>query len=57
MIPGIFKETLDRKTTGFSGKDLAADAVGAAVGVLTGGFIVSYSRRTNETRVSYSTQF
>lgn len=32
MVPGILKEVSDRSTTGFSGKDLAANALGAAVG-------------------------
>ena len=43
MIPGLLKEIHDDSQAGnqFSGKDLAADALGAAVGVHFGHWIVT----------------
>ena len=43
MIPGLLKEIHDGSQAGnrFSGKDLAADALGAAVGVQFGHWIVT----------------
>lgn len=38
MIPGVLKELADSR---FSGKDLAADALGAALGVQLGHWIVT----------------
>ncbi|MDO9226051.1 MAG: hypothetical protein Q8M09_17525 [Pseudomonadota bacterium] len=38
MIPGVLKEITDSR---FSGKDLAADALGAALGVQLGHWIVT----------------
>jgi len=57
MIPCVAKELIDKSKTGFSKQDLVADAIGAAIGVYTGGFIVSYNHRNNETKVSYNTRF
>lgn len=55
MIPGVLKEISDRKTTGFSGKDLVADAVGAALGVYTAHWILT--RNQGKTIVAYQTEF
>lgn len=55
MVPGVLKEVSDRSTTGFSGKDLVVDAIGAALGVATGRFMVS--RREGKTVVSYYQEF
>ncbi len=57
MIPGLLKETMDAQSggTGFSGKDMAANALGAAVGVLTGGLLIHYTRGV--TTVAYATTF
>jgi uncharacterized protein YfiM (DUF2279 family) len=57
MIPGVAKELLDMRKggTGFSSKDLAADALGAAIGVYAAGWMLSYNQRT--TTVAYTTQF
>ena len=52
MVPGVLKEVSDRSTTGFSGKDLAANALGAAVGVGLGGWIIQ--RQRGATVVAYS---
>lgn len=56
MLPGLLKETLDSTQKGnhFSKKDLIADAVGAAIGVYTGGLLLSYSERTRTTTVAIS---
>ena len=56
MIPGVLKEVSDRGTTGISGKDLAADALGAALGVYAAGWMVSRSQN-GTTVVSYATTF
>ena len=57
MIPGLLKEITDAQKggSGFSGKDLAADALGAAVGVYAGGWLIS--RRDGATVVAYQTSF
>ncbi len=52
MIPGVLKEASDRGTTGFSGKDLAANAIGAAAGVYLGGWIIQ--RQRGATVIAYS---
>ena len=43
MVTGLLKEISDaqRGGSGFSGKDLAADALGAAFGVATGGWLIA----------------
>jgi hypothetical protein len=57
MIPGVLKELSDSSKggSGFSGKDLVADAVGAALGVYTGGWLLSRSQ--GKTMLSYRTEF
>lgn len=57
MIPGLVKELSDsgRGGTGFSGKDMVANAVGAALGVYTGSWMVTRHRGT--TIVAYTTTF
>jgi putative lipoprotein len=57
MIPGVAKEVLDagHGGSGFSLKDLGADAIGAALGVYTGGWLLSRSQKT--TVVAYMTEF
>ena len=57
MIPGLLKEVSDAQKggTGFSGKDLVANALGAAVGVYAGGWMIS--RRDGATVVAYQTLF
>lgn len=57
MAPGLLKEIMDaqRGGTGFSGKDLTADALGAAFGVYTGGWLISRNQGT--TKVAYATAF
>lgn len=50
MIPGFLKEVSDIKGSGFSGKDLAADALGAAFGVLGGGWMITNTKVTYETK-------
>ena len=59
MVPGVLKEVVDSRQKGnyFSGKDLAADALGAAFGVWAGGAMLSYSERDKTVKVSYSTKF
>ena len=56
MAPGVLKEVIDSrlKNNYFSGKDLLADAVGAALGVYTGGLLLSYNERTKTTTVAIS---
>jgi hypothetical protein len=55
MIPGVLKEVSDRSSTGFDKKDLLADAIGAALGVATGRWMVMRSKGT--TVVAYRTEF
>ena len=57
MIPGVLKEVLDAQKggTGFSGKDLVADAIGAALGVATGHWLIS--KQGDKVVVSYRTTF
>jgi uncharacterized protein YfiM (DUF2279 family) len=55
MIPGVLKEISDRNTTGFSGKDLATDALGAALGVYASGWLIK--RNNGVTTVAYATNF
>lgn len=54
---GVLKESLDTQKTGgkFSGKDVAATMLGAAVGVAVGGLVIRYSQGT--TQVAYTTRF
>jgi hypothetical protein len=55
MVPGVLKEISDRSSTGFDKKDLLADAIGAALGVATGRWLVMRSNGT--TVVAYRTEF
>jgi hypothetical protein len=55
MVPGLLKEVSDRKGTGFDPKDLAANAIGAALGVATGRWLVL--RQNGTTVVAYQTEF
>jgi hypothetical protein len=55
MVPGLIKEVSDRKGTGFDGKDLLANGIGAALGVATTHWILSRSNGT--TVVAYRTEF
>lgn len=56
MVPGVLKEVLDSQQKGnrWSNKDIAADALGAATGVITGGLMLSYNERTKTTTVAIS---
>lgn len=56
MVPGVIKEVIDSRSKNnyFSGKDLLADAIGAALGVYTGGLLLSYNERTKTTTVAIS---
>jgi hypothetical protein len=55
MVPGVLKEISDRSSTGFDKKDLLADAIGAALGVATGRWMVM--RSNGATVVAYRTEF
>jgi hypothetical protein len=55
MVPGVLKEISDRSSTGFDKKDLLADAIGAALGVATGRWMVV--RSNGATVVAYRTEF
>lgn len=55
MTPGLLKELSDKSGTGFSGKDIAANAIGAALGVATTNWLISRSNGT--TVVAYRTEF
>jgi hypothetical protein len=55
MVPGRLMEVSDRGSTGFSGADLAANAIGAALGVATGRWLVL--RQNGTTVVAYQTEF
>jgi hypothetical protein len=52
MIPGALKEATDKKA---SGKDMAANAIGAALGVYTGKWMVT--RNNGTTKVAYRQEF
>lgn len=54
LVPGLIKETIDSTQRGnrFSGRDMVANAVGAAIGVYTGGLLLSYNERTRTTTVA-----
>ena len=54
MVPGLIKEASDRTTTGFDAKDLAANAIGAALGVATGRWLVL--RQDGKTFIAYRTE-
>ena len=56
MIPGIAKEWHDCNVSGLaSRRDLVSDAVGAALGVYLGGFIIDY--RKGNVKVAWATTF
>lgn len=57
MVPGTVKELIDATQAGnkFSGKDMAFNAMGAALGVSVGHFALR--RQDGQTVVSYSTRF
>ena len=59
MVPGVLKEIVDSQQKGnhFSQRDLISDAVGAALGVYTGGWMLTYSERDKTTKLSFFTQF
>ena len=50
MIPGFLKEVSDAQSggSGFSRKDLVADALGAAFGVYAGGLLISRAQGTTK---------
>jgi hypothetical protein len=52
LIPGVLKEATDQKA---SGKDMAANALGAALGVATGRWMVM--RNNGTTVVAYRQEF
>lgn len=52
LIPGIVKEATDDKA---SAKDMVANAIGAAVGVYTGGLFITYAE--GKTTIHYRTDF
>lgn len=54
MVPGVLKEVIDSRQAGnhFSTKDLISDAVGAALGVTAGNFMLQYHNRG--VKLSYS---
>lgn len=57
LTPGVLKELSDARKggSGFSIKDLTADALGAALGVYAAGWLISYSQ--GATTVTYTTKF
>lgn len=57
IVPGLVKETIDSTQRGnrFSGRDMLANAVGAAAGVYLGGVMLRRSNGT--TQIAYSTTF
>lgn len=55
MIPGTLKELSDISTTGFSGKDMVVNALGAALGVHGGAWSVRQFGAT--TQVVYQVEF
>ena len=57
MVPGFLKEVADSRPggSGFSYKDLTADALGAALGVLGTQWMIS--KVGSSTMVSYRTEF
>jgi uncharacterized protein YfiM (DUF2279 family) len=55
MIPGVLKEVSDRSTTGFSGKDLAVDLIGATMGVYSAHWLIG--RQGGKTALMYRTEF
>lgn len=52
MIPGLIKEATDKKA---SGKDMVANAIGAALGVYTGRWLIT--RRGDTTQIAYAAEF
>lgn len=52
LVPGVIKEATDQKA---SGKDMVANALGAALGVYSAGWIIS--RNQGQTVVAYQTEF
>jgi uncharacterized protein YfiM (DUF2279 family) len=57
MVPGVLKELIDSRQPGnkFSGKDLVADALGAALGVRTTHWLIRV--RPGNVGVAYRTEF
>jgi len=55
MIPGLLKEVSDRSTTGFSGKDLVADLLGASLGVYSAHWLIA--RQDKKVALMYRTEF
>ena len=57
LVPGLAKELMDAQKggTGFSHKDMVANALGAALGVYTSGWLVTHTRGT--TMVNYTKEF
>lgn len=57
MMPGVLKELIDSRQPGnkFSGSDLAFDAIGAAIGVTGGRWLIR--RHEGTTTVSYRMEF
>lgn len=57
MVPGLLKELSDaqRGGAGFSGKDLAADALGAALGVAAGRWLIA--RQGGQTVLLFHREF
>ena len=57
MVPGLLKELADSQKggTGFSGSDLAANAVGAALGVTTGRWLLM--RKDGATVIAYRSEW
>ncbi|CAB3635908.1 hypothetical protein [Paraburkholderia rhynchosiae] len=60
-IPGLIKEGIDGtcRSSGFSYKDLVADAAGALTGALLGNWAITYSRgsRGQSVGIAYSGRF
>ena len=57
MLPGLVKEAMDAQKggSGFSGKDLVADALGAVAGVYTTHWLIA--RQNGQTVVAYRAEF
>ena len=55
QVPGLLKELSDIRGTGFSGADLAANALGAALGVATTHWLIH--RSEGKTFIAYRTEF
>ena len=57
MIPGVLKEVSDAQKggTGFSGKDIVADLIGASLGVYSAHWLIG--RQGGKTTLAYRTEF